>query len=137
VTGKPIALIALTICLLFAAFTQNIQTQKHNQMAKIWPCFEGKVVTSGDPWTEISLAECQQKLDIRPSDYRWSLSEVPHFGNHDEDRTILGHKHVIVELSQIEGDAGGDWRPGRYVVRMAPDEVYDRLGLALTSGRSS
>jgi hypothetical protein len=63
-------------------------------MAKIWPCFDGKIVNSGDPWTEISLAECQQTLDLRPTDYRWPLSEVPHFGNPDEDMTILGYKHV-------------------------------------------
>jgi hypothetical protein len=104
-------------------------------MAKIWPCFEGRVVTSGDPWTEISLTECQQKIDLRPSDYRWSISEVPHFGNPDEDRTILSYKHVVVEVSEIEArDGGDDWRPGRYLLRTAPDDVYDRLGLASTSG---
>jgi hypothetical protein len=107
-------------------------------MAKIWPCFEGKVVTCGDPWTEISLTECKQKLDLRPSDYRWSFSELLHFGNPDEDRTILGYKSVVVELSETEAREGGDnWRPGKYLVRMAPDEVYERLGLALTSGRPS
>lgn len=107
-------------------------------MAKIWSCFEGKIVTSGDPWTEISLAECQQTLDLRPTDYRWPLSEVPHFGNSDEERTILGYKHVVVEVSETEAqDDGDDWQPGRYLVRMAPDVVYDRLGLASISGKSA
>jgi hypothetical protein len=63
---------------------------------------------------------------------------VPHFGNAEEDRTILGYKHVVVEVSETEArDGGDDWRPGKYLLRMAPDEVYDRLGLALTPGRSS
>jgi hypothetical protein len=106
-------------------------------MAKVWPCYEGKIVTSGDPWKEISLSECQQTLDLHPSDYRWSLSEVPHFGNRDEDGTILGYKHVVVEVSETEARGGGDdWRPGRYLLRMAPDEAYNRLGLASTSGGS-
>jgi len=106
-------------------------------MAKVWPCFDGKVVTSGDPWTELRLTECQQNLDLHPLDYRWSLSEVPHFGKPDEDGTILGYKHVVVEVSEIEArDGGGDWQPGIYLVRMPPDEVYDRLGLASTSGSS-
>lgn len=103
-------------------------------MAKIWPCFEGKVVTSGESWKELSLLECQQTLDLQPSDYRWRLSEVPHFGNPDEDRTVLGYKHVVVEVSEIEAREGGDWRPGRYLLRMAPDEVFNRLGLTSTSG---
>lgn len=106
-------------------------------MAKVWPCFEGGVVTCGDPWTDISLRECQQKLYLRPSDYRWPLSEVPHFGSPNEDGTILGYKHVVVEVSETEAEDGGrGWSPGRYLVRMPPDEVYNRLGLA-SAGRSS
>jgi hypothetical protein len=102
-------------------------------MPKIWPCYEGKIVTSGDPWKEISLTESQQMVDLRPSDYRWSLSETPRFGEPNEDRTILGYKHVVAEVSESEArSGGGDWRPGRYLVRMAPAEVYNRLGLAST-----
>jgi hypothetical protein len=106
-------------------------------MVKIWPCYEGKIVTVGGPWKEISLMECQKTLDLLPSDYRFSLSEVLRFGNFDEDMTILGYKHVVVEVSEIEAQNGGnDWRPGKYLLRMNPDEVYNRLRLAFTSGSS-
>ncbi len=100
-------------------------------MAKIWPCYEGKVITVGGPWKEISLMECQQRLDLLPSDYRCGLLDVLRFGNSDEDMTILGYKHVVVEVSETEAhDDGDDWRSGGYLLRMNPDEVYNRLRLA-------
>jgi hypothetical protein len=107
-------------------------------MPKIWPCYEGKIVTAGDPWKEISLAECEHLLDLHPSDYRWSLSETVRFGNPHEDQTCLGYRHVVAEVSDSEASSGGGaWRPGRYVVRMTPDEVYNRLGLTSTSSSTA
>ena len=103
-------------------------------MAKVWPCFEGKYITYGDPWADITLVECQEKLDLCPSDYRWSLDENFYFGDPNEDALFRGCKHVVVEVSKAEARDGGDgWRPGRYVIRMTPDEAYNRLELASTS----
>jgi hypothetical protein len=45
--------------------------------------------------------------DLRPSDYRWSLSETPRFGEPNEDRTILGYKHVVAEVSESEARSEG------------------------------
>jgi hypothetical protein len=100
-------------------------------MAKVWPCFEGKYITYGDPWADIRLVECEQKLDLVPSDYRWGLDENYYFGDPNENAVWRGCKYVVIEVSEAEARDGGDgWRPGRYVIRMTPVEAYNRLGLS-------
>jgi len=100
-------------------------------MAKVWPCFEGKYITYGDPWADIRLVECEQKLDLAPGDFRWGLDENYYFGDPNENAVWRGCKYVVIEVSEAETRDDGDrWRPGRYVISMTPVEVYNRLGLA-------
>ena len=103
-------------------------------MAKIRPCFEGKYVTPGDTWVEVSLAECEQTLGLHRSDYRCGVDETCYFGDLNE-AALSDFQYVVIEVSEIEADHVGDgWRPGKYVIRMTPAEVCDRLGLASKTG---
>ena len=64
-----------------------------------------------------------------------AVSENYYFGDPDENAIFRGSKHVVVEVSETKAREGCDgWRPGRYVARMTPEEVYNRLGLASKSG---
>jgi hypothetical protein len=107
-------------------------------MAKIWPCFEGKYITQGEPWADVSLVECIQIFDLRRSDYRWGLDENYYFGDPNENAVWRGCKYVVIEVSETEADNAGDgWLPGRYVIRMTPVEVYKRLPENPHSGASA
>jgi hypothetical protein len=99
---------------------------KENNMAKIWPVYEGKEPTRGGPWAEVTLSEAITLLELRPADFVSEFEVTPRFGNQDHANLPGGFKHVIVELDPSEASPE-KWKPGFYRSRVTPKEALDRL----------
>ena len=97
-------------------------------MAKVWPVYEGRPATIGEPWAEMSLEDAIRVLDLEPSRFRQDLSadhKGPKFGTTESDRTWAGYRHVVVEIGEEEAKAA--WIAGFYVSPLTPVEGYFRL----------
>ena len=95
-------------------------------MAKIWPVYEGKDPTIGEPWARLPVSEAVALFELRPDDYVSNLAVTPRFGDVDRDLTFAGFRHIVVEVGRNEGRRA-NWRPGFYKSRIPPQEAFDRL----------
>jgi hypothetical protein len=93
-------------------------------MAKVWACYDND---ASKPWGELSLRECEERLNLSPAAYLCSREE---FGPHGRLQTDPLHTHVVIEVSEDEAASSGcDWKPGIYRLGMSPDDVHQELGL--------
>lgn len=97
-------------------------------MAEIWPVYEGREPTIGDPWARLPLAEAIALCELRPRDFLSDLTARPRprFGDVDRDLWYAGFKHIVVVVEVDEGEKAG-WKPGFYKSRLAPKETFRRL----------
>lgn len=96
-------------------------------MAKIWPVYEGKEPTIGEPWARIPASEAVTLFELRHNDFVSDLAPPrPRFGDVDRDLTYAGHKHIVVEIERDEGEKA-KWKPGFYKSRVKPNEAFRRL----------
>lgn len=95
-------------------------------MAKIWPVYEGRTPTMGEPWADIPLAEAVDLFELRPKDFLSDMETIPRFGPQDRDLTFAGYKHIVVELDRDEASRS-KWTPGFYKSRIKPQEAFNRL----------
>ena len=95
-------------------------------MAKIWPVYEGKDPTFGEPWACLLVPEAVALFELQPDDYVSDLAMTPRFGNVDRNLTFAGFKHIVVEIGHNEGQQA-NWRPGFYKSRITLQEAFDRL----------
>ena len=102
-------------------------------MAKIWRCKEGKEPTIGGPWLGRTLHDCEEKLELKQSDFLKDLPKDgeypagPRFGNPDDPIAPLReYKHIVVEIDDAEAARHG-WKPGYYLAPMSPKEAERRL----------
>lgn len=94
-------------------------------MAKVWPVYEGRRATVGDPWAVLPLDDAVRILDLDPRHFLSELSRPPKFGDLERDMTWTGYRHVVVEAG--EDEAHGHWRPGFYMSTLSPAETFFRL----------
>ncbi len=94
-------------------------------MAKVWPVYEGRAPTAGEPWAVIPLDDAARILDLEPQHYLTELSRTPRFGDPARDMAFFGYRHVVVEVGEDEAQA--DWRPGFYRSPLPPAEAFLRL----------
>lgn len=95
-------------------------------MARIWPVYEGKNPTYGEPWAELPLSGAIISFELRQEDFLTELDEIPRFGDTRRDLTFAGYKHIVVEIDLAEARKA-KWKPGFYRSRIKPDEVFRRL----------
>lgn len=99
-------------------------------MADIWPVFEGREPTRGEPWATLRLEEAVDLMRLSPDDRipgdRLSAPDrAPRFGRQDQDLRWLGYRHVIVEIRAEESRQ--EWQPGFYRSPLAPREALNNL----------
>jgi hypothetical protein len=99
-------------------------------MARIWPVYEGREPTVGEPWASLPLAEAVHLFELRPEDYisgpRDTSPIGPRFGDYSRDLRHAGYKHVVVEIDPEEARKS-KWKQGFYKARVEPEEVFRRL----------
>ncbi|HXF53618.1 MAG TPA: hypothetical protein VNK52_05785 [Hyphomicrobiaceae bacterium] len=95
-------------------------------MAKIWPVYEGKEPTRGDPWVDVPVSDAIALCDLRTQDFVSDLSNTPRFGDTGRDLWYAGFTHVVVEID-VEEARAANWKPGLYRSRLEPKEVFRRL----------
>ncbi len=95
-------------------------------MAKIWPVYEGKEPTRGEPWAELSASEAIALFGLEPTDFISDLTTVPRFGHADSDLWYLGYKHIVVEIGARESRQA-KLKPGFYRSRVQPKDAFKRL----------
>lgn len=94
-------------------------------MADIWPVFEGREPTRGEPWATLPLEEAVDLMRLSPVDRLSAPDRTPRFGPRDRDLWWLGYRHVIVEISAVE--AKGEWQAGFYRSPLPPREALNKL----------
>lgn len=94
-------------------------------MARVWPVYEGKAPTTGEPWVVLPLDDAVRILDLEPQHFLTELSHTPRFGDIDRDMTLVGYRHVVVEVGNDEAE--GQWKPGFYGSPLAPPQAFYRL----------
>jgi hypothetical protein len=95
-------------------------------MAKIWPIYEGREPTRGEPWADLPVRDAAVLFKLKPSDFVSDLETTPLFGDKDRDKSFSGYQHVVVEIGDREGRNAG-WRPGFYRSRLKPKEAFAEL----------
>lgn len=95
-------------------------------MAKIWPVYEGKEPTRGDPWADVPVAEAIRLFQLRPDYLQSGLSSTPRFGDAERDLWYAGFRHVLVEISEREARSV-KWKPGFYKSPVKPKAAYEIL----------
>ena len=95
-------------------------------MAKIWPVYEGREPTIGEPWAHLSSAEAIKLFRLRQNDFLSEPGQTPRFGDISRDLTHAGFKYIVVEIDSAEGRKI-DWRPGFYKSKITPEEAFDKL----------
>lgn len=50
--------------LLMLTWDATLTARKGNNMAKIWPVYDGKVPTIGQPWAELPLTEAMRLFEL-------------------------------------------------------------------------
>ena len=95
-------------------------------MAKIWPAYEGREPTIGEPWADLPLTEAIALLGLRPKHFRSDLSAPPRFGEADRNLWYAGFKHIVVEVEATEANREG-WKPGFYLSPVKPKEASRKL----------
>ena len=95
-------------------------------MAKIWPVYEGREPTRGEPWADLPVSEAVSLFELQPEDIVYDLATTPRFGNVDRDLWYLGYKHIVVEIGRNEGRRA-TWKPGFYRSRVKPKDAFGRL----------
>lgn len=104
----------------------SVRRLKENRcMAKVWPVYEGRRPTVGEPWAELPLEDAIRVLDLEPAHFLTDLSRIPKFGDTERDRTWIGYRHVVVEVGDHEAKAG--WKSGFFRSPLDPKEGYFRL----------
>jgi hypothetical protein len=106
----------------------NRVAENENNMAEIWPVYEGRESTIGGPWARLPLAEAISLCELRPRDFLSDLAARPgpRFGDVDRDLWYAGFKHVVVVIEEDEARKA-KWKPGFYKSRLTPKEVFRRL----------
>ena len=94
-------------------------------MAKIWPVYEGRISTIGEPWVEMPLNDAVRVLQLEPRFFLADLARAVRFGNEEQNLTWAGYRHVVVEVDDAE--AGPDWQPGVYRSPLDPSKAFYRL----------
>lgn len=95
-------------------------------MAKIWPVYEGRQPTRGEPWARIPLADAIELFELRPEEFFSELETTPRFGPSDRNLTFAGFKHIVVEVERNEGRKA-IWKPGFYKSHIGPKDAFGRL----------
>lgn len=95
-------------------------------MAKVWPVFEGREPTRGEPWADIPVDAAVRLFELRSKDYISDLENTPRFGDVRFDRQRAGYKLVVVEVDAGEGERA-NLKPGFYKSRVTPSDAVDKL----------
>jgi hypothetical protein len=95
-------------------------------MARIWPVYEGRESTRGEPWADIAVSDAISLFELRESDLLSDLSRTPGFGDATRDLWYGGFKHVVIEIRPSEAKRI-KWRSGFYLSRVKPAVARDRL----------
>jgi len=95
-------------------------------MASIWPVYEGREPTIGEPWAELPLAEAIDLFELKPQDLVSDLSKTLRFGNANHELLYAGYKYIVVEVGVSEARRA-KWKPGFYRSPIKPEEAFRRL----------
>lgn len=102
-------------------------------MAKVWPVFEVREATQGEPWAVLPFDDAIRVLELDPKDLISDLSRTPRFSDSSHDLSwAAGHRYIVVEVGEEEAKAG--WKPGYYRSPLDPADagvrlrVHQRLG---------
>ena len=61
-------------------------------MVDIWPVYEGREPTRGEPWAPLPLDDAITLLELKPRHFISDPTRTPRFGPHDRDMSIFGYK---------------------------------------------
>lgn len=106
---------------------------RDSDMAKIWPVYDGSPSTTGEPWAVLPRDEAVRILDLAPEHFIRELARPPAFGSTERNMTMLGYRHIIVEISADEAD--GRWQAGFYRSPLSPPDAFFRIQLERKLGR--
>jgi len=95
-------------------------------MARIWPVYEGRDPTRGEPWADIPVSEAISLFELKPNDLVSDFPTTPRFGNVDRDLGYRGYKLIVVEIGLSE-DRPAKWKPGFYRSRVKPKDAFEKL----------
>jgi len=95
-------------------------------MADIWPVYEGREPTRGGPWASMSLNDAIELFELQPKDRVADYIHTPRFGSSDRDLSILGFKHIVVEVPPNE-ERPPDWPAGFYRSPVSPTDAFNRI----------
>jgi hypothetical protein len=95
-------------------------------MADIWRVYDGTEPTRGESWATLSLDEAIALLELKPEHFISDTSRTPRFGPQDRDRSLLGYKHVVVEVFPSESRPP-DWRAGFYRSPLPAEDALNRV----------
>lgn len=95
-------------------------------MAKVWPVYEGRRPTYGEPWADLPLSDAISLFELQQHDFLSDLETTPRFGDVRRDLTWLGYKNIVVEIGPGEGRRA-KWKAGFYRSRIKPKEAFRRL----------
>lgn len=95
-------------------------------MADIWPVYEGREPTRGEPWLSLPLDEAIALFELRPRHLISDTSRTPRFGPQDRDLSLFGYKHIVVEVHESESRLP-DWKAGFYRSPVPPTDAFNRI----------
>jgi hypothetical protein len=95
-------------------------------MADIWPVYEGREPTRGEPWLSLPLEDAIALFELKPLQFISDSSRTPRFGPHDRELSLFGYKHVVVEVYEDESRPP-DWKAGFYRSPVPPKDAFNRI----------
>lgn len=91
-------------------------------MTNVWMVREGAGPPQGNPWKEMSVADCCKRLGLIPSNFWCGLTDPPKFGEPSELAKFRDSRFVFVELDDAEA-AQSSWKAGFYKLELSPEEA--------------
>lgn len=103
-------------------------------MAKIWKVKDGPEPTTGGPWLERTLHDCEEKLGLRRTDFLKALPSGPsdrpagpRFGaQEDLGAMFRDYARIVVEIDDVEAKRHG-WKSGYDLAPVSPKDAERSL----------
>ncbi len=92
-------------------------------MAKVWIVKESSGSTTPEPWCEMALSDCCQKLGLTQSDFHRDLVKTPNFGNTNDPLAAYRDPQIVeIQIDYTEAEQH-EWKPGFYRSKLSPNEA--------------
>ncbi|MGE5270385.1 MAG: hypothetical protein ACM3JG_12015 [Thiohalocapsa sp.] len=96
-------------------------------MAKVWMAKVGSDPARGAAWREMSISECQQKLDLKPSNLYSDPAIAPKFGDTNKSAGVCSDPVAVVVKIEEKEAAQHHWQAGFYLLDLLPADAEKRM----------